>query len=706
MQVFIAGLQELCVEDKLEESVELQDDKGSLFKDKLVFLVEQLTLLTCPVKRYSSDTLLWAFQICASTSTVYSLLRNTLLTLPHTSYLRRLVSAFSIKSGLKDSGVHEEYLKQKCQNLNEGERTVILMLDEIHVSNQMSYKQGKLEGAASNCTVGEANTAQVFMISSLLSKTKDVVAIVPVKNLNAKILHEMLMKVLEMLHNIGFLVICMISDNNRVNRSAFTIMCGGKLQLFIQNPFNVSEKLLFLVDTVHLFKCIRNNWLAQKDPEKTKFLFPSLDNTGDMALKASFSHIRKLFCEEQSSAVKLAPALNPKSLNPTSTEKQNVKLMLNIFDQRNVIALQHFEKVWQFDTGGTREFVSTILKLWNILNVKHPYKYMRLRNEDCRCVKSTSDENVLFIRKVIQWLHEWQKTKLKPREGILSQETMTALDHTLRALIEISAHLLDEKQFSYVLLGKFQTDNLEFRFSQYRQLSGSNFYVSVQQLLEGEKKLKLLSVLKLVSASKGAVTLKLEEKRTELTASSDEEHKQFIPVLSECDATELSAEQLKALVFVSGYAVSKVLPKTDCDVCKNDLRLEKKLQVEVTSDCYTYLSALDRGGLTWPSDHALDIIIQIFKIFQTIVAKESVEQQFISCENQRKVLMTLSLKRITELGLCAEKCEECDADCYELITKYCKPAVNIFLNNYSKHFCEKSSSGGNVRKLKTFTKRI
>jgi hypothetical protein len=148
MQVFIAGLQELCVEDKLEESVELQDDKGSLFKDKLVFLVEQLTLLTCPVKRYSSDTLLWAFQICASTSTVYSLLRNTLLTLPHTSYLKRLVSAFSIKSGMKDSGVHEEYLKQKCQNLNEGERNVILMLDEIHVSNQMSYKQGKLEGAA------------------------------------------------------------------------------------------------------------------------------------------------------------------------------------------------------------------------------------------------------------------------------------------------------------------------------------------------------------------------------------------------------------------------------------------------------------------------------------------------------------------------------------------------------------------------------
>ena len=713
MQLILTDFKNLCAKVKSEESDSQEEDLGPAFQDKLVFLVEQLTLLTCPVKRYSCEVMLWAFQVFASSPTTYSLLRSTLLTLPHTSYLKRLVSAFGIGSGLTDTDVHEEYLKQKCQKLNEGERNVVLMLDEIHVANQLSYKQGKLEGSASNCDVSEASTAQVFMISSVMSKSKDVVAIVPVKNLNAQKLYEMMLKVLQMLQNIGYLVLCMISDNNRINRSAFTLMCGGKLELFIQNPFNPSERLFFLFDTVHLFKCIRNNWLAQKDDEKT-FLFPSLDSTssseGSM-LKASFYHLRKLFCEEQSSVVKLAPALNSKSLFPTSTEKQNVNLMLKIFDQRNAVALDHFEKTWKIDTAGTREFVNTVVRLWNIVNVKHPYKHLRLRNEDCKPVTSTSDDSIQFIRTVLQWLQCWQNSKLKPREGILSNETMFALQHTLNGLVELSSYLLNEKQFSYILLGKFQTDNLEFRFSQYRQMSGSSFYVSVQQLLESEKKLKLMSVLRLVSASKGALTLKditepVQEKQNELTALSNIEYLDFLNVLPECDNVELSNEQMKALVFVSGYAVSKVLPQTDCDICKSDLKLDQKLQVEGTQDCFTYLSALDRGGLTFPSDVTVEIITQVFKVFQVLVGKETSERKFLACNNQRKLLLTLSERRITELGLCAQKCDECGTRFADLAVKCCKPAVNIFLNNYSKHFCEKESSSSSVRKLKTFTKRI
>lgn len=710
LQVYIAGLQDLC-SCELEEMSDEEENKGSVSKDKLLFLVEQLKLLSSPVKRYSCETLLWAFHIFASSPTTYSLMRNTGLTLPHASYLKRLVSVFNMGSGLKEASVHEEYLKQKCQNLDERERNVMLLLDEIHVATQVSYKEGKLEGSASNSTsTSEANTAQVFMISSLLSKSKDVVGIVPVKNLNAEMLHEMIRKVLQLLHSIGYLVTCVISDNNRVNRNAFTKLCGGKLQIFIQNPFNPMERLFFLFDTVHLFKCIRNNWLAQNDAEKT-FLFPSIETpicSNDVISRASFSHLRKLFCEEKSSPVKLAPALNQKCLYPTSTEKQNVSLMLKIFDQRNALALEHFEKIWQVDTKGTREFILTIEKLWNIVNVKHPHKHLRLRNEDCKGVTSTCDNNVQFIQRVIQWLHEWNKLKLKPREGTLSTETMTALEHTLRGLLELASYLLAHKQFDYVLLGKFQTDNLEFRFSQYRQMSGCNFHVSVQQLLEGEKKLKLLSVLKLVSASKGTLTLKditepLEERKSQLTAASDEDYKTFLPVLADCDSVELNAEQLKALVFVTGYAVSKVLPHTDCDVCKNELRMEKKLQVEGTSDCYTYLSALDRGGLTWPTNLAVDIIAQVFTVFQALVGKDTCERQFLSSTSQRNIVLKLSTKRISDLGLCVERCEGCGVDFADMVAKCCKPAVNIFLNNYSKSFCDKSS-GSSGRKLKTFTK--
>ena len=64
----------------------------------------------------------------------------------------------------------------------------MLMMDEIYVSPKVAYKGGSLHGFATNIgtlsdTV-EATTVQAFMISSILSKNKDVVALQPVKNLD------------------------------------------------------------------------------------------------------------------------------------------------------------------------------------------------------------------------------------------------------------------------------------------------------------------------------------------------------------------------------------------------------------------------------------------------------------------------------------------------------------------------------------------
>ena len=49
----------------------------------------------------------------------------------------------------------------------------------------------------------------------------------------------------------------------------------------------------------------------------------------------------------------------------------------------------------------------------------------------------------------------------------------------------------------YILPGKFQTDYLEARFGQYQQLSGNQYNISIDQIFECEKKLRMLSVLKI-----------------------------------------------------------------------------------------------------------------------------------------------------------------------------------------------------------------
>ena len=181
---------------------------------------------------------------------------------------------------------------------------------------------------ASNTPSEQANTVQTFMMCSLLSAKKDVAAMVPVKNLTANYLKVCTLKVIEMLENAGYYVFCLISDNNRVNRNMFADLCGGDLRPFVQHPCATQ-----LFDSVHLLKCIRNNWLGQSDVDNT-FVFPDIADRS--ICKASLSHLRQLYASEKDNYIKMAPGLSYKALNPSNMERQNVKLVLKVFDEKTI----------------------------------------------------------------------------------------------------------------------------------------------------------------------------------------------------------------------------------------------------------------------------------------------------------------------------------------------------------------------------------
>ena len=68
----------------------------------------------------------------------------------------------------------------------------------------------------------QATTVQAFMILSILSKHKDVAALLPVKKMDASFLHSSTMKFLEPVERAGFKVVELISDNYRVNRNSYS----------------------------------------------------------------------------------------------------------------------------------------------------------------------------------------------------------------------------------------------------------------------------------------------------------------------------------------------------------------------------------------------------------------------------------------------------------------------------------------------------
>jgi len=115
---------------------------------------------------------------------------------------------------------------------------------KIYVSQKISYKGGSLQGFATNTRRDstEATTVQAYMLGCVLSKNKDVVALQPVKNLDASFLHVSVSKVLQLVESVGYKVVALLSDNNRINRNVFAVMCGGVLQPSIIHPLDSTRQ--------------------------------------------------------------------------------------------------------------------------------------------------------------------------------------------------------------------------------------------------------------------------------------------------------------------------------------------------------------------------------------------------------------------------------------------------------------------------------
>ena len=111
------------------------------------------------------------------------------------------------------------------------------------------------------------------MISSITSKNKDVISLTPVQIMSSAELSKLMLQVITNVTNAGLRIVSIISDNNVVNRKSFMLISGSDtLRPYIMNPVKPSQNIFILFDTVHLLKCVRNNWLNLRN-EKTNICF-------------------------------------------------------------------------------------------------------------------------------------------------------------------------------------------------------------------------------------------------------------------------------------------------------------------------------------------------------------------------------------------------------------------------------------------------
>ena len=308
-----------------------------------------------------------------------------------------------------------------------------------------------------------------------------------------------------------------------------------------------------------------------------------------------------------------------------------------------------------------------------------------------------------FLKQAASLLTSW-KASGKPG---LTSETFSACILSLTALADISCHLIERHKFKYVLLGKLQSDPLEGRFGLYRQVNGASYIVTIRQILQAEKKLRILSLLQQKVIEEAA-----EDTKLETLTHKEEEKSKSDDVCWLVDSFEITEEQNteadeSVVYYCAGYLSRSIARAQKCDQCK-DLLInnspENNDKVALDIDPNTKLfDIVSRGGLTRPSPISFSICLIIYNFFSQINANQQLRSEFFKKERHMQLFVeAVTVKTATFLPVFTNlKCSNQHL-CFEI---FARKLFNLFSRNVLKRFndsCKKMTDDGRkIRKLQS-----
>ena len=681
------------VASSLKEIEEIPE-KYTHFLPSMQFIICQLENLLVPKTRrtYDLTTMVLALKCQIISPACYNFLQSQeCLILPHHTTLHRLYTSI----GLDNDFI--SYLRISTQDFNSQERNVILHMDEIHVKSDFSYTGGRIIGSSITPNT-PATTVLAFMVSSLCRKWSTIVHLLPCSKTSASQLFPITKQIITDIENCDLIVRVLCTDNYPLNVNLFKLFSpSGILEPSVPHPSDPTRTLNLMFDFVHIIKTIRNNWINQKDPNHT-FTFPSFDDF-TLSNSASFEDIRVLYKEEQRSVAKTAHRLTAKSCWPSNLERQNVGLALRIFNDSTSAALQLKRSKKELSVQ-TSEFISLITRIWKIFNVGTPNKGVRLNDTDSQPLRN-NDTRFIFLSRVVEWLDFWKS--MPGKHGKLTCQTFTSFRHSCICLQNTVNILTGPCQFAYVLSSFLQNDPIEHHFGLYRMMSGAQYNITLCQILETERRIKLSGILKLFSRLTNRPD-SLREFFESFSNTSYEDDSSVIDLTSYSHLLEIDFSTapdlslLQALAFIAGYTVHsiyknkvfrKLRPSNNKSMCSNCLALlteDKILEFEESNSVYALIQLQDRGGLKWPSVPVLEAVSMMWSLFVYIENDPNLFNQFLSGPS-RRILVTLTSLKVEndDVEFWRNTCSNCDTFGWEYLNTILRITANCILSNAVKN---------------------
>jgi hypothetical protein len=403
-------------------------------------------------------------------------------------------------------------------------------------------------------------------------------------------------------------------------------------------------------------------------------------------------------------AVKYGHKLTERVLNPKSIEKTNVDLACRFFHESTVHGLLHFARnedksEWE----STAHFLQLVHRFWNTVNVKNPRAGFQKRDDSGKPISLNDKGQSVFLQQFVEWLSEWEKM---PKKTALTRETFIAAKQAAAGLPQLAEYLLT-KGLKFVLLGMINSDPLEKRFWWYRQLSGANYYASVRQFLEAEKKIRIKCLVK-----HGQVSL--QEVREAFADCSETEKDKIASeasgVLSSLQSDSLSSNfefetgEQGIIFFVAGYIARSLLRLSKCEGCKILLKKNDEIpEVEFEDEeeyslsgsmCESrdqerkaresYMNMINRGGLVTPSDLVNVTCLHALQLKALIFDGGDVQKLFLQSGSPKNVFVQCFIEMLQQEAteaLLMHTCAE-NHKFEEFVPKIAARIFNIFSKNF------------------------
>ena len=336
-------------------------------------------------------------------------------------------------------------------------------------------------------------------------------------------------------------------------------------------------------------------------------------------------------------------------LHPGSC-KQSVPPALAIFHESTVAAMKSYFP----DRQDAAQFLHLLNVWWTVSNSKNRYN----SNNKLGDAAIAGDGKPQFLRAFANWLISWEAEKIECSEKFqLTAQTNGALVRTLQCHAAILDDLLESSAYDFVLMARLQSDPLEKRYGQYRQMSGGRFLVSLREVVCSENILKMKSLLK-----EGC---DINEAKCN---TPDVEHSlnlidEKIRNISDDNLT-LNQQSREVVVYVAGYISRQIMPYLQ-DCCSELL--------QGTCDDSSYLKILSRGGLKSPSQPLSDYVSQCFALLDATF--DEIQRSFLPARVFAEQILS---SNVVSTGFVCDDHE--DMACRKINKIIC----NIFLNNERK----------------------